>query len=362
MIFKTRCSKGKKLADALRRELSGLSTDGETPIASAHEIALQHQVSLPTAHNALNQLVREGLLYRIQGKGTFLKPQEEKRLRIGIADSTIFPLSEETQKLLYHHIEYVMDYLAKENCDTTLIAYPDLIKSASTLNKNFDALLVSVNYMDPNSIRILTESGLPVVIYRFESEGLFPFSQVYYDQNNGIAKAIAALEPAVDEAPVIVYEKTASGIASRKMWEKYLCKAGFSSAGIEYHEILTAKREISCYRLIRVHHKEFRNRILFTTNDDLAFCIISAFHDENMICGKDYRICGVGNHESDGAYFGGEPILSTVDRPQKLMAEESARLLLYLIKHPTKCRFSVRIPTDFILRQSGKKQTIKGGI
>ncbi len=362
MIAKTRIGKGKKVADRLRDELSRFSGGEGTPVASASEIAREYHISLPTAHSAINQLVKEGLLYRVQGSGTFLKSGSGKQcIRIGIADSTLSPLSAEVQKILDMHIDYAMKFFMERNCETTLIAYPDLVKEPSNLSRNFDALLVSINYMDSNSIRILSESGLPVVVYRFENEANLPFSQVYYDQNSGIAKAVAAIMPSLSDSPIVICEKTPSGNASKEMFRKYLVKAGFSDSRIEYHEVVTFSREISCYRLVRVHYKEFRNRVIFCANDDIAFNLMNAFFDEDMHPGVDYRICGIGNYEDQVNLFGEKPILASVERSKKLMAEESCRLLQYLMENPTESRFSVKVPTDFIMRQSGK-QLMKGGL
>ncbi len=44
------------------------------PIIAAPELARRYQISYPTVHRILTGLVRDGLIYRIQGKGTFVAP------------------------------------------------------------------------------------------------------------------------------------------------------------------------------------------------------------------------------------------------------------------------------------------------
>ena len=112
MIRKTNISKSRRIADKMREELKGLRVKDGTPAASASEIAKQFGVSVPTAHNAINLLVREGLLYRVRGSGTFIQSiPVDRRFRIGLADCSIAPLSAEMQQILNYHIDCVLNFL-----------------------------------------------------------------------------------------------------------------------------------------------------------------------------------------------------------------------------------------------------------
>lgn len=46
-----------------------------TPIGSERELMARHEVSRATVREAIGQLVSEGLLYRVHGKGTFVAPE-----------------------------------------------------------------------------------------------------------------------------------------------------------------------------------------------------------------------------------------------------------------------------------------------
>ncbi|ASA23635.1 GntR family transcriptional regulator [Paenibacillus donghaensis] len=62
-----------------RIEAGGLKPDDQMP--SEHEIAAQSGMSRQTVRQALGQLEKEGWLYRLQGKGTFVARQETRPLQ-----------------------------------------------------------------------------------------------------------------------------------------------------------------------------------------------------------------------------------------------------------------------------------------
>ena len=72
MIKTRRKSKSIQIAETLRQELLKNPPEPGTRMASATELAADCGISVPTAHNVLNLLVKEGLLYRKHGSGTFL--------------------------------------------------------------------------------------------------------------------------------------------------------------------------------------------------------------------------------------------------------------------------------------------------
>lgn len=61
-----------QLREALRAQIGLLAAD--QPIPSEHELCQTHGVSRITVRKALNDLIHEGLLYAVQGKGTFVAP------------------------------------------------------------------------------------------------------------------------------------------------------------------------------------------------------------------------------------------------------------------------------------------------
>ena len=365
MIKKTKISKCHRIAARIREELLASHVETGTPAASASEIAGQFGVSVPTAHNAINLLVKEGLLYRIRGSGTFIKDiHDRKRFRIGLADCSIIPLSAEMQKILNFHIDFVLNYLADQNCEVKVISYPELINARNRQDcfRNLDAFLVSYNYIDMKTIEIFKQTGLPVLLYRHEFDSELPFSQVIYDIGSGIAAAIEEAQVTAGDMPVVFYEKTPSGHATRNIFARQLLKADIPRECIQYFEIQTFIREVTCYRMVRVHSGDFRRRMIFTANDDLALALINAFYDEGMRPGEDYRLISIGNQEDYGLRLPGGPLIASINLPKKLMAEESCRLLLQMLQNKMKCPVLAKVPTTFVMRASAGYSGLKNTV
>ena len=93
-------SKRKNLADNIREVLTEKILSRELlpgkPLASNTELAQEFGVSLLTADRAVRQLVKAGLVYREQGRGTYVSPNlpesPKKGYRIGIADKLAYPV------------------------------------------------------------------------------------------------------------------------------------------------------------------------------------------------------------------------------------------------------------------------------
>ena len=63
-----------QLRETLREQIEVLQAG--QPIPSENELCLAHAVSRITVRKAVNDLIHEGLLYTVQGKGTFVSPHK----------------------------------------------------------------------------------------------------------------------------------------------------------------------------------------------------------------------------------------------------------------------------------------------
>ncbi len=354
MFIKTRLSKSASIANTLRDDLSALRLAADQRVASASEVAERFEVSVPTAHEAINLLVDEGLLYRVRGSGTFVKNNSAQRpLRIGLADSSIMPVDSKVRKILDCHIEMAYKFLLEKNCEVHIFSYLEFVNTpVQRLAEKYDGFLVSINYMDSKTLDKLGQSGRPFVFYRGDFQISENHSQVYYDISQGARECLQSLALDKGERPVLFYEESRSGLSSMQVWRQALLEAGLAEKNISLVSMLASEREISCYRLVRVHHREYRQRLLLAFNDEIAANLIRGFFDEGMQPGRDYRLASMGNREGYGYRLAEEPVIASVDMPMQSMAEEACKLLLRIIEQPSKVSFSVRIPTSFINRKS----------
>lgn len=360
-MAKKRFSLSHRIAETLRQEIISSGYESGSAIASARELAGQYKVSVPTLHNALNQLVKEGLLYRVRGSGTYVSDCAKQRNRIGLADEAMLELSPDLCRILNSHIDMAASNLEKSHYTVEFVAYSDIVnpERAARLPEKFDGLLVTYNYMDPHSIKNLQQTGLPVVVYRHEFEGELPFSQVIYDLSTGVKCAIRETGTEQSDGSVVIYEDNPSGLAQMKVFKEELEASGVQEANIEFICFPRGSRTVSSYRLVRVQHKHFQNRILWVHSDEVACYLINAFASEGMIPGRDYRIIGTGNYPLPALTPDYHDGIASIDMPRSTMAEESARLLIYLMQNPSKSRMTVRVPTRFIMRGSALRNCEK---
>lgn len=76
-----------QLAEILRIKISGGEWEAKSCIPSERELESSYKVSRPTIRQAIELLIREGLLFREHGRGTFVMPQ---KLQKGLMELTSF--------------------------------------------------------------------------------------------------------------------------------------------------------------------------------------------------------------------------------------------------------------------------------
>jgi GntR family transcriptional regulator len=76
-----------QLANIIRQQIENGTFPPYTPILSERQIEEQYNLSRPTIRQAIDLLVRQGFLYRVHGKGTFVSPP---KLQKGILELTSF--------------------------------------------------------------------------------------------------------------------------------------------------------------------------------------------------------------------------------------------------------------------------------
>ncbi len=74
-------NKRQAIRDALRHHVRAAKLRAGDRIASTHELGAQFGASYVTTHSALDDLVKEGVLVRIQGQGTFVAESFDNQLR-----------------------------------------------------------------------------------------------------------------------------------------------------------------------------------------------------------------------------------------------------------------------------------------
>lgn len=354
-MLKIRQSKSVKIAEQIRDELHSSGAKAGMQTASAHEVAERFKVSILTAHRAINHLVNDGFLYRIRGSGTFVRSSGKQIIRIGLVDSGVDPnFNEAMNSMFTDYIDDVLEYFRSRGCEVHTISLKEVQNAGFMIpfSKNLDGILVNINFNDSLTMGNLKKTGLPVVVYRYDSIADLPFSQVCYDIAPGISDAYKQLRLSFSDPPILIYQKNPNGISRFNMFRKYARRYGFQEEQLESFGVSHLRRAFDCYKLVRSSKNLFRGRMIFSLCDSITIELLHVFIEENMLPGRDYRLLSYGNGEAYGLELFDVPSLSAIDIPVQQMAEEACRLLLNLIENPIEFQQIVRIPNSFILRRS----------
>ena len=344
-----------KTASILRDEFSESHLKDGDRVASAKQIAERFGLSVPTAHEAIKLLVSEGLLYRVRGSGTFIRRGNvHKNYRIALFDTPPAHVPESLHNVFSEAIDNMIESLHSHGCITQLMPYYELRdkNTALAMMQNFDGMLISNRYVDPNTLPLFQASGIPFVVFGHFYEMPHHCSQVFGDMRYGMKEALAMI-PSLESREIVIFaENTITSEILSQQWSLCAQEAGIAAKNIETIVIDLKKRSQECYKQIRVYCKSIARKVILTTTDGLAYNIIGAFTLEDHVPGKDFVLISCGNREGQGFRFADEPIISSIDVPQDRMIHESVRLLLQLIQTPSDVIYQARIPSQLVIRKS----------
>ena len=344
-----------QLAGILRQDFSNsLLKDGER-VASAREIADRFKISIPTAHEVINQLVREGMLFRVRGSGTFIRRRKDHRsLRIALLDTPAMPVPKSLYDVFVSQINHIYDLLCSRNYQVQVISYFDLREPRSALDllRSFDGLMVANTYVDDYTLPLLQKCGIPFVVFHHNYQIDRPFCQVFGDMTIGMEEALELVSPGRLNQAIVFTEHTPTGDALTRQWLAALKNRGIESGQVKTVTIDLTRRSSECYKYIRVYGKAAAEGIILTATDGLAYNLINAFMLENYQPGKDFHLISCGNREAQGFRFADEPMITSIGVSEEQTINETVKLLLRLIDEPSDCIYHIRIPSRLVIRKS----------
>ena len=334
------------MKDDLRQQIRNNKLKSGDLILSGPKLCKSYQISYAVACRALNELVEEGLLYRVQGKGTFVAnlPRDllTKRWRLNTKNGSIGicfwnPLSERPP---YYSIliEGISKVCHREKRILQLLPLEDRELYAPKNDHILDAIVnrgvegvVFLSNVNEKEIVLLKTLGINFVhisgggrtdVYRvFYDIGLAYETSVLHFVKLGYSKVGYIGDPVSDE--VAKYDQ---GYGGPGKWFRLI---------LEKHGV-TPRREFFIYAdswssqggyeaMKTLVGKKPRPQGVFVGDDMMAMGAIEAVRDAGLKIGQDISIIGCGN-------FFQSPQLATVDINVAKMGEVGARILLDLIK------------------------------
>ena len=355
------------IADCLRQEIRRKKLAQDTPIMSTRDLANRFKASLVTANRALNTLVNEGVLYRIQGSGTYVrgKKPQTRRLIIGLIESIADQNHNGFHAAHGIFIDSCLDELRKKHCDVRYFAYYNLA------DRNFpeesleelDALIVNSCCIDNKTLPILKRFKGPITLYANETQLDYPFNQVIPDPSTGLKDLFSQLDKTKVNGIISMRVRHLNADTRERHFIDAAVKAGFKREDITEYEIIAREEgnlgvRISSRKKAKEILPACRGKLLFATSDFIAFGVIDAMREAGLEPGKDLQLISYDNLEGYGMLPFGEPIITSIDHPKSTISTRAVDLTIASCEKADSYQHIVKIPTKLVIRKTGANNYI----
>ena len=221
------------IAESLRQNIQRKSLAPDTPIMSTRQIANHFKASLVTANRALNSLVDEGVLYRVQGSGSFVKGKSkpQRRLVIGLMESIV---NQDRNGFYAAHgvfIDSCLDELREKRCDVRYFSYQNLAEQKFPKESldGLDGLIVNSSCIDKKTLVLLNKFTGPITLYANDNQVNLPFNQALPDLDRGFKELFSKLDRAKVDGIITMSVRHTNADAREKHFIDAALNAGLDS-------------------------------------------------------------------------------------------------------------------------------------
>ena len=320
------------------------------------ELSLQYGVSRGTVVRAVNQLVDEGYLYRIQGKGTFVRqkivPSKSHNILL-ILPKTIREYIVQKDYVVAETLQGIIDE-ANRSGKLLLVVVP----------KGIDETVFCIDRMKDDlvdGVALLSYKGLSDIVAVTEREKI-PFVLVavkngaYYNKNNVLAKEADGVKHATQYLISLGHEHIAflgpripdhAPTADRYLgYEQAMTEAGLPVTDARHERALGIYNE---EKVAELFEGGAHPTAIVAANDDIAMGVINTIKQKGLSVPGDVSVVGYDDIPSSGTFV---PSLTTVRPPSYNMGCEAVNHLVSLIDSGYSMQGNWLLNTELVVRKS----------
>ncbi len=343
-----------QLVNVLRDSVKEME-DGSR-FSTERELSLQYGVSRGTVVRAINQLVDEGYLYRIQGKGTFVRqkivPSKSHNILI-ILPKPIREYIVQKNYIMADMLQGVMD----EASSSSKLLMVNLPKGANETVFCIDRMTDSL----VDGVVLLAYQGLSDIFAVAEREKI-PFvlvnikSNTYYNRNNVLAKETEGIKHATQYLISLGHKRIAflgprvlgvASIADRYLgYEQAMAEAGLPVTDARHELALGIYNE---EKVAELFESSEQPTAIVAANDYIAMDAINAIKRMGLTVPGDVSVMGYDDIPPAGAFT---PALTTVREPMYEIGCEVIRYLVSLIDNGYSVQGCRTLDTELVIRES----------
>jgi len=353
----------KEIAADIEAYIIDTSQKSNTPLATPKWLAKKYNVSSMTINRAITTLVEKGVVYRVQGKGTFVAKQRvlNRDKLVGYfawQHNDHNPLNEAAygtfEDILTNGLGELgvkVDFILRPGYRSEIISFSEAIK--------YDLLIIPSGMVTPQTLPWLKRLSVPIIVAGDSQILPYPFHQVchYYDLGFEIALSylkkqgennifIAGIQRETSQKRVEVLRKVADDM--KVAHETLPLGTGISG---DTSLALLCGREQGKYFL-----DNNLNGVIFALSDFIALGIIDVVKERNLELGKDVKIISYDNLESRAPFSSDNAVITSITHPLIELARETVKLADDIIENDIKdsgITKIVKVPArEFVIRKS----------
>jgi GntR family transcriptional regulator of arabinose operon len=330
-------------------------------LPSENELAEQFDVSRITVKNAMADIVEQGLIYRIQGKGTFIADSAappflafEPRETMGSCVAFLMPrldnlftanLMTGIEQELAEHGYHVVFRLTHDRQELEI----KLLKELTQLGMKGIIIYPVEGETFNNEILKLTLGDYPLVIVDRYLRGL-DANCVSSDNFAGAYEATKHLT-SLGHTMISFLSTAIKGTTSiedrLRGYEQALSDAGLF---IDYRLRLILNSGLPIYEQIKQYILDNPDvTAIVTTTSTIGLFAMKAARDLGLVVPRDLSIVCFDDHEKSEL---SEVPLTYINQNEKQIGREAAKLVLSQIQNPRQERRSLGLPSDLVVRGS----------
>lgn len=340
-------------------------------LPTENELALNLDFSRITIQKAYSELEKEGYIYRIRGKGTFLAKQISKSNDIKTNKlkfvGVILSVDSEME-MSYDIVQGIQAYTTKRNCYVTVHnSAMDAEEEERIINGLLDDGVCGIilQCVDENKnlklYRSLIQKKIPLVfVDRYPCNMSVDFVGV--DNYMGAYRIVNHLVGLGHKHIAFVSQSRDNLFTVNSRYEGYC--AALSDNGIEINQELIkiikesndSTQNVAEHIIERLMNQPEVPSAIFAVNDYMALSCINKLIKLNISVPDDISVVGFDNI-SDLDHL--MVPLTTMERPFKLIGREAAGLVFKRLNYPGMCYTQIFLPVNLIIRESASYANTK---
>lgn len=337
----------------LRTEIEAGRLLPNTAVPEERELAKRMGLSRMTVRRALVTLTDEGLLYRIRGRGTYVKASAAPAARALDTVGIVAPFGQSELRESFFYYRIMEGLQSATGTHGLALVYRPLAAPfaafADALVRDSNArALVALGIVDPEVLGALAAQKVPLILVdSSQPPGHPPCDTVTHEGRHSAEQAVRhLLERGHRKIGLLTYGPTPASLARETGYRLALAgrRIELRPEWIVYAECNGAAAYAAARRMLREPDPV---TALFCTTDEMAMGAIAAVKDHGWQVPRDLSVIGFG----DLGYFC-QPALSSVRMPLEEMGRKAAELLRARIDEPAAAPVTASFPSEFVARAS----------